>query len=266
MEGTGPDTVTRFEYETWSRCASGYPETFAVLTNQSVPFLVEAAGIERGTRVLEIGTGPGNVAGRLAAAGADVDAVDFSESMLEIARREHPGVRFHQTNAEELPFKSSTFGAVVANFVVHHLARPDAVFGEACRVLNRGGRFAFAVWGPPEEQSSIGAFFAAVEAHHDLADLPHGPLFGVTDRATYEPLLTAAGLTDVRFESREIAWRSASLDPILRGFWDWGDIGTLPEDVQDRIEASTRENAEAFEQGGQYVFPHTVLVVSAKRG
>jgi ubiquinone/menaquinone biosynthesis C-methylase UbiE len=57
-----------------------------------------------------------------------------------------------------LPFDDARFEAVVSNFVVHHLARPDVVFREVCRVLEPGGSFAFVVFERPEAQSSIGAF------------------------------------------------------------------------------------------------------------
>jgi SAM-dependent methyltransferase len=260
MEDMKPDVVTRFEREIWSRCAPSYLETFAALTSQTVPLLINAANIGGGTRVLDIGSGPGNAAKELAAVGADVDGVDFSEEMIEVARQRYPEIRFQQANAEEIPFDAGTFDAVVSNFVVHHLARPTRVFQEVHRVLERGGRFAFVVWGPPEEQSSIGAFFAAVEAHHDLAELPQGPLFGVTDRATYEPLIAGAGLQDLQLETHDVVWRSKTLDPILRGFWDLGDMAALPPDVQARIEASTRENAKPYKKDGQYEFPHSVLL------
>jgi SAM-dependent methyltransferase len=152
------------------------------------------------------------------------------------------------------------FDAVVGSFVVHHLARPTAVFQEICRVLKPGGRFSFVVFGAPEAQSSIGAFFTAVQAHHNLEALPNGPLFGVTDRQVYEPIIMAAGLTDFHLDSHEIVWRSSTIEPILRGFWDWGNMARLPQEVQDKIAATTRENARPYMQSGQFIFPHTILL------
>jgi hypothetical protein len=76
-------------------------------------------------------------------------------------------------------------------------------------------------------------------------------------------MLTAAGLTDCQLSTHDVVWRCEGLDPVLRGFWDWGNIAALPQDVQDRIEATTRENAKAYEQDGQFAFPHTILLGSA---
>ena len=262
-EGFDPDVVAKFERDTWSRCADDYVDTFAGLTGETVPLLSEAARIQPGSQVLEIGSGPGHVADLLVQAGAIVTGVDFSPKMVEVAQSKYPEITFRQADAEQLPFEASSFDSVVANFVVHHLARPEKVFREVYRVLKPGGRFAFAVWGAPEEQSSIGAFFGAVMAHYDLEELPHGPLFGVTERSVFEPLLTQAALEDCQLSIHDVTWKADSLDPILKGFWDWGNMAALPAETQTKIEETTRENAQLYEQDGRYAFPHSILFGSA---
>ena len=264
-EGFDPDVVADYERGTWNRCAEGYVDTFAGITRETVPLLIEVASIRSGSRVLEIGSGPGHVADMLVQAGATVAGVDFSSKMVGVAQNRYPDIAFKQADAEQLPFDADSFDAVVANFVVHHLARPEKVFREINRVLKPGGRFAFAVWGAPEEQSSIGAFFGAVMAHHDLEELPHGPLFGITEQSVYEPLLSQADLKGCELSIHEVAWKADSLDPILKGFWDWGDMAALPAEIQTRIEETTRENAEPFQQDGRYSFPHSILFGSAQK-
>jgi ubiquinone/menaquinone biosynthesis C-methylase UbiE len=259
-ESINPEVVTQFEHKTWSRCAESYLDTFAGLTREAIPLLLEAAHIRHGSHVLEIGSGPGHVAHALIEAGVRVTGVDFSAQMVAVAQRHYPGITFQEANAEQLPFAANTFDAVVSNFVVHHLARPTVVFQEVCRVLKPGGRFAFVVFGAPEAQSSIGAFFTAVQAHYNLEALPNGPLFGVTDRHVYEPMIMAGGLTDFQLDTHEIVWRSATLEPILRGFWDWGNMAALPQEVQDKIAATTRENAQPYMQREQFMFPHAILL------
>lgn len=259
-ETINPDFVTDYELETWGRCAESYLDTFAALTRETIPLLIDAAGVGAGKQVLDIGSGPGHVAAALSLTGAQVTGVDFAEQMVEVAQNRYPEIAFQQANAEQLPFENDSFDAVVSNFVVHHLARPDVVFREVCRVLKPGGCFAFIVFEAPEAQSSIGAFFQAVEAHHDLDDLPHGPLFGMTDRSVYEGMLTAGGLAACRLDSHEIVWESETMDPVLHAFMEWGNIAALPADVQGKIEASARENMQAFQQQSGYSFPHTALM------
>jgi SAM-dependent methyltransferase len=259
-----PKVVHQYEHETWTRCAATYLDHFAGMTRPTVPLLREAAGIERGMTVLDIGSGPGHVAGALADAGAIVTGIDFSGRMVEIARKHYPQATFQEANAEQLPFDDGTFEAVVSNFVVHHLARPDVVFKEVHRVLQPGGRFAFVVFERPEAQSSIGAFFEAVTAHHDLEELPHGPLFGA-ERSAYVPPLSASGLIDVEFATHDIVWRCSTVEPVLQAFLEWGDIGALPPDVQAKIEATARDNLERYRDDGSYAFPHAVLLGTASK-
>lgn len=265
MRKIDADDVTRYELETWERCAEDYFDTFAGLTSEAIPLLIEAAEIRPGNHVLDLGSGPGNVAEMFAQAGAVVTGVDFSPQMVRVAQSRLPHISFIEGNAEQMPFDDGAFDAVVSNYVVHHLARPEVVFREIYRVLKPGGRFAFAVWGAPEKQSSVVAFFGAVGAHHDIAELPHGPLFGVTDLSVYEPLLTQAGLRDCRLTTHNVTWRTRSLDPVLQGFWEWGNMAALPSEIQEKIRETTRENAQPYEHDGQFALPHTALLGTAWR-
>ena len=260
------EVVHQHEHETWSRCADDYLDGFAGLTREGLPLLVEAAGIVDGHHVLDVGSGPGHIAEALTQAGSVVTGIDFSASMIDVARRRYPHINFEEAVAEQLPFEDATFDAVVSNFVVHHMARPEAAFQEISRVLKPGGRFSFTVFGNPAEQSSIGAFFAAVEIHHSIDELPHGPLFGVTDLGVYKRMLEAGGLSDPRFAFRNIIWREKSPDPVVASFLDWGNMATLPQETQDKIEASTRANLRRYKvREGEYALPHEILLGSARR-
>ena len=259
-----PNVVRQYEHETWTRCAETYLDHFAGLTCQTVPILRDAADIGPGTSVLDIGSGPGHVAGTLAQTGATVTGIDFSAKMVEVARLKYPQAKFQEADAEQLPFEDASFDAVVSNFVVHHLARPDIVFGEVFRVLKPGDRFAFVVFERPEAQSSIGAFFDAVAKHHDMDDLPHGPLFGA-ERSAYIPPLNTSGLTDTHFATHDIVWQSDTLDPVVQAFLEWGNIARLSEDIQKKIEATARENLRSYRHEAGYAFPHTVLLGIAKK-
>jgi ubiquinone/menaquinone biosynthesis C-methylase UbiE len=106
-------------------------------------FVREAVGGVHGLAVLDLGCGTGRHAVWLAAAGAVVTAVDFSEGMLMEARRK-PGpaaIRFliHDLH-EPLPFREQTFDLVVSGLVLEHLRDLQRFFHEARRVLRLGGR------------------------------------------------------------------------------------------------------------------------------
>ena len=115
---------------------------------QYVQCMLDHLGEIRGRRVLDLGSGTGFVAALLAANGADVDAIDISETSLDIARwrAKISGVadriHFHNMAAETLAFEGESFDAVCGAFVLHHL---DLSIGapELRRVLRPGGTGAF---------------------------------------------------------------------------------------------------------------------------
>jgi SAM-dependent methyltransferase len=252
-----PEAVTQTERETWNRFGSKYLNTFAVITGRGAPLLIEAAEIRGGDHVLEIGCGPGNVAARLAETGARVVGVDLAPHMIQAAHANYPDIDFHEGNAEDLPFDTGTFHVVAACYTLHHLARPEEAFREIYRVLAPGGRLAFV---HPQQQQSMNIFFEAVAQHHTPEAVPHGPLFGCTDQALFESMITQAGFRDCRLEMRELPLRLSSLDPLLEGCREFIKMDELPEALQRRIEAATLENAKAHQQGGQFVFTDTVLL------
>lgn len=97
----------------------------------------------RGLSVLDLGCGTGRHAIWLAAAGADVTALDFSEGMIAEARRKTAGssIRFLAHDLHEpLPFPSGAFDLVVSGLVLEHLHDLPGFFGESHRILRSGGR------------------------------------------------------------------------------------------------------------------------------
>ena len=94
-----------FEHAGWEDqtvCANDDAQ-LSRITKQSVKALLDAAGVHRGTRVLNGATGPGYVAGAAAERGAEACGIDFS-GVRHMARQRYPGVRFEQSDADALPF------------------------------------------------------------------------------------------------------------------------------------------------------------------
>lgn len=97
--------------------------------------------VRPGDRVIDAccGTGDLAVAARNAGAG-EVVGVDFSERMLERARRKAPGVEFLRADALALPFEDGSFESAVVGFGVRNLEDLEAGLKELRRVLRPGGR------------------------------------------------------------------------------------------------------------------------------
>lgn len=263
QDGFSAEDVARFENETWSRCAKGYLEGFGPLVSEAIAPLLDEVKVIRGERVLDVGTGPGLVAARAADRGAEVIGIDFSEDMLAEARRLHPGIEFRAGAADALPVGGGEFDVVVGNFVLHHTGQPDRVLQEAFRALRPGGRTAFTVWADLSKLEAFGLFFDAVEAHAGGAELPHGPLFGVSDFAVFHAMARDAGFRDSSVRELQIAWRTDSIESFLAAFRDWAALETFPIDIRNAIERTVREKAAAYRDGDAFTMPNPAILMSA---
>jgi len=83
-----------FDQAWWQRAAEHYPNAFGELTRQAAGPLLDAVGAGAGTRLVDVATGPGFVAGAATARGAIVTGLDFSPAMIAEARRRYPSVAF----------------------------------------------------------------------------------------------------------------------------------------------------------------------------
>jgi demethylmenaquinone methyltransferase/2-methoxy-6-polyprenyl-1,4-benzoquinol methylase len=66
-----------------------------------------------------------------------VVGLDFSPQMLEVARRDHPGIEFVEGDALNLPFEDATFDASSIAFGLRNLADPVRGLREMLRVVDR---------------------------------------------------------------------------------------------------------------------------------
>jgi malonyl-CoA O-methyltransferase len=127
----------------YDRWAAVYDHDGNPLQALEEPVVRAAVGDVRGLAVLDLGCGTGRHALWLAAAGAIVTAVDFSEGMLAEAKKKPgaDGVRWlvHDLH-QRLPFADGAFDLVVSGLVLEHLREINGFFAEARRVLKPGGR------------------------------------------------------------------------------------------------------------------------------
>src|SRR5262245_21343003 len=106
-----PAAFHAFERAGWESVPRAYHAAWGSLTTQSVRPLLDAVRAGPGALVLDGATGPGYGAAAAAQRGATVVAIDFSEAMLEEARRYHPAIDFRTGDAEALPFPDGSFDA-----------------------------------------------------------------------------------------------------------------------------------------------------------
>ena len=202
-----PEAVRAFEHAGWQRAAARYTGTFAHATAPFIAPLLEAAGVSVDSQVLDVACGPGHVAAAAAARGAAAQGLDFSAAMVGIARNTYPGIAATEGDAEDLPYADGAFDAVVSNFGIHHVPRPEAAIAECKRVLAPGGRVAFTVWAAPADNIAWSLVFDAIARHGNRAATDAPPPGGSLNQPDHcLRLLEAAGFADRSAEIVPAEW------------------------------------------------------------
>jgi demethylmenaquinone methyltransferase / 2-methoxy-6-polyprenyl-1,4-benzoquinol methylase len=101
--------------------------------------LTAAAVVRPSDRVLDACCGTGDLALAAARAGGRVVGLDFSERMLERARRKSPEVEWVRGDLLELPFEDESFDGATVGFGVRNVADLERALAELRRVLRTGG-------------------------------------------------------------------------------------------------------------------------------
>jgi len=106
--------------------------------------VIKCAGITKGKLVLDLMSGTAELTILAAREGGTVTGVDFSKTMLDIARRKvaREGLRkvsFVEANAEKLPFPDNHFDVVVCSFGLDTVYDPVPVVHEMKRVVKENG-------------------------------------------------------------------------------------------------------------------------------
>ncbi|MFM7322782.1 MAG: bifunctional demethylmenaquinone methyltransferase/2-methoxy-6-polyprenyl-1,4-benzoquinol methylase UbiE [Armatimonadota bacterium] len=164
---------------------------------------VRAAGLRPGARALDVCTGTGDLAFALAKAvgpRGGVDATDFSEPMLEYARRKPAdrssgaNVRFSQADTQALPFPNGAYDAATVAFGIRNVADIDLGLREMARVVAPGGRVVLLEFNRPRAR-----WFAALYDLYSRAVMPRigGWISGRRSAYAYLPASVEA------FHSRE---------------------------------------------------------------
>jgi SAM-dependent methyltransferase len=121
--------------------------------------LVERLRIQAGDRALDLATGTGEVARRLARLGATVSAIDIAGPMLEKARasaaEEGLPIDFELGDVEYLPYEDASFDVLVSNFGVVFAPDHANVASELARVSRPGGRLGFTAWKPNSKLAEL---------------------------------------------------------------------------------------------------------------
>jgi SAM-dependent methyltransferase len=224
-----------------------------------------------GERLLDVATGTGALATRLARSGAAVTGVDLAPALVDTARRlaAEDGLDIHYEvgDAESLPYEDGSFDIVASS--IGSMFAPDhgAVARELARVCRPGGRLGLAHWSP--ERGVVDMFKVMAPF---LPPLPPGAgsPFAWGSRDYVEELLGAA--FELRFEEGDAPQRGESGEDVWQLFSTvYGPTRTLAESLPpERREELHRAFVDFYESyrtdGGIHQPRPYLIVLGTKRG
>ena len=268
--GSETSAFSEFEHAGWQRLAGGYNTYFKQLVVQTIDPLLDAVRVGAGCRLLDLCCEPGYVADRARLRGAVPVGLDFSGEMIALARQCYPALEFQEGDAEGLPFPNGSFDAVVMNFGMHHLGRPEKAAKEAARVLCSGGKLAFTVWAAPSESIGHRIILSAIETYGTLdLPLPKGPpMFRFSNPDECRRLFAEAGFVDGTARTLDLSWEI----PLSCGLINAGRQGGVrlammldaqtPRALQ-RIEEAVSQATRKYIRGASLHIPIAATLASA---
>src|SRR5438128_1508687 len=258
----------------WQASVAQRQQSLAAVTE----VLFAWAGIGPGMRVLEIGSGTGDlvllVAGRVGPAGS-VLATDASAAMLEVAARlaREAGLTNVSTRAvpaEDLDLPPGSFDAAIARNCLMFVSDLPRALGAIRAALRPGARFAASVWGPLERNPFHGAPIAAVRRRRAIPSPAPEVVraFSLSDGDRVVDALRGAGFQHVelrpvpaprRFPSFEEAVKSGRQFPTFVAL-----LGLLPESEREQAWDEIAREWSRFATPTGVEFPGEQLVIAGE--
>jgi demethylmenaquinone methyltransferase / 2-methoxy-6-polyprenyl-1,4-benzoquinol methylase len=136
------------------------------------------AAVKPGDRALDLCCGTGDIAFALAARGAEVTGLDFSDKMLEVAQSRSqkqpagiPRVKFMQGDAQRLPFPDNSFDVVTVGYGLRNLSNWETGVDEMARVARAGARIVVLDFGKPANALWRALYFTHLKCSVPLVGL-----------------------------------------------------------------------------------------------
>jgi ubiquinone/menaquinone biosynthesis C-methylase UbiE len=133
------------EQNFWKAAAEGYDEwiTKDFQDQYEVNRDILTKHIDPTLRVLDVGCGPGDLSIRISQYCHEVQGVDVTPEMIQIAEEKvacgPANVCFQQADACDLPFENHSFDKVMSVNALQTMIRPEMALMEMSRVLKPGG-------------------------------------------------------------------------------------------------------------------------------
>lgn len=222
--------------EIFGKRAEGYVNSASHADLEVLERVGRMCGDLRGKIALDIATGTGHVALRLAPSASSVVGLDLTRRMLELAREEAAkrsltNITWVRGDVRSLPFPDRSFHAVTCRRAPHHFPDIDGVLREMARVLGDGGVLVIDDRSVPDDDE-IDRTMNHLDLLHDRSHVrEHG-------RKEWEMMLRKAGFTSIEVQEYRrhlplstMTWNAEPSDAeeIERA------VSSLPSDLKRRM-------------------------------
>ena len=268
----------------WDNAAEGWNRHSAIIDawlHNVTEAMITAAGVEPGSRVLDVAAGAGGqtlaIARRVGSDGY-VLATDISPRILDLARENAQAaglvqVQTQVADAQALGLASANFDAAVCRLGLMFCQSPHTALAEIAAALKPGGRFASVVFSQPQANPCAAILMSTACRHAGVpppSPFVPGTLFSLGKPSLMAQLLEAAGFTDIDVQPVAAPFRlpssrhyldfiRSSASPIME------ILAPLPEHAQIAAWDDMGKQLNAFASQAGWEGPNELLLCSACR-
>ena len=255
------------------QAAAEYDRAFAHVTRYFMPFVLRAARVASGMRVLDIAAGTGlSAEAALAAVGPSghVTAADVSPAMVEKARERLGETRnacVLVENAQALSFPDQSFDAVVCNLGLMFFPEPARGLSEFRRVLRPGGWAAVSVNTVPE-RSYNHQINVMLTRHVPGLSEAVARTFSLGEASRLEDLFRQSGFSQIEISTVRHSFVLPSFDAYYGPFERGGaSTGQALAGLSDEIRQAVREEVrrDLGDTGGPIEVEAEYRIASGRR-
>ena len=204
----------------WNAVAVGYDEESMAQLTELTEAAIELLSPDKEDTVLDVATGPGSLAVRLAPRVHRVVAIDFAEAMIDRLRLHVMQKHLHNLevrlmDGQELLFSNASFDCAISMFGLFLFDDRKRALEELYRVVVPGGTVLTSSWATPDQNTMLGVAMEAVRAALPDLPRPQGPLptqdagkcAAELETAGFERARTQLFKASVKLDSVEDYWR-----------------------------------------------------------
>jgi ubiquinone/menaquinone biosynthesis C-methylase UbiE len=159
----------------WGRDPQAWAQLAEAHNEPLFAAVLDAAGVEAGVALLDVGCGSGRALALAAARGAVVSGLDVSPGLLAVARERVPGADLREEDMEAASFDDDAFDAVIAINALQFAGDPEAALAELHRVCRADGCVVVALFAASERSETTAIHAAMASLTPPARERDHAP-------------------------------------------------------------------------------------------